>query len=161
MATATETAILALLAALTAQAGTSPQPFPVPTRNNTLPARMTATVADYPDVVVFFNLCDGAGKVNQETLGDPDVVGATYEIHQRIRLEWVVQGVNDADREAAFDAGLWAINNALKADRSLNGAVSWCEIDETNRSDLATDALPNTKGIEVFVRLEFWSDLPF
>jgi hypothetical protein len=161
MPSATEAAIAALVAALTAKANASPAPFPAPTRNNTLPARMTASVAAYPDVVAFFNVLDGEGRIHQETLGAPDVVANTYEIHQRVRVEWVVQSTNDADREAAFDAGLLAINASLAVDRTLGGAVNWCEIEETNRSDLVSDGLPNAKAVEVFVRLEFLSSLPF
>lgn len=161
MASATETAILALIAALNAQSGASPSPFPQPTRNNTLPARFSAKLPAYPDVVVFFNLLDGDGKVNQETLGQPDVVASTYEIHQRVQIELAVQGGSDADRSAAFDAGLVGINAALAPDRTLAGAVNWSQIDETVRSNLVTDALPNTKAIIVYVRLEFLSSMPF
>lgn len=161
MASATETAILALIAALRAQANLSPAPYPVPTRNNTLPARFTASVPTFSDVTFFFNVNDGNGKVNQETLGVPDVVPDTYEIYQRPEIELAVQGANDVDREAAFDAALIGMNAALAADRTLGGAVNWSEVDETVRSNLVTDALPNTKAIVVYVRLEFLSNMPF
>lgn len=163
MSSATETAILALIAALTAVAQGDAPPYPVPTRNNTLPARFASSVSAAPGVTFFFNVNDGNGRINQQTLGQPDTVPDTYELHQRCEVELVVESANDADREAAFDAALIGINNALKADptRTLNGAVNWCEIDETVRSNLVTDALPNTKGIVVYVRLEFLSDMPF
>ena len=123
MASRTELAIQALIAAMTMQAGLSPPPYPVPTRNNTLPAKFTASVPAFPDVTFFFNVNDGNGKVNQETLGRPDTVPDTYEIHHRPEIELAVQGIVDADREAAFDAALVGINSALAADRSLGGAV--------------------------------------
>ena len=161
MGSKTELAVQALIAAITAQSGESPSPFPPPTRNNTLPAKFTAAVSAYPDVAFFFNVNDGDGKVFQETLGAPDTVPNTYEIHHRPEIELAVQGVVDTDREAAFDAALVGINSALAIDRSLGGVVEWCQIDETVRSNLVTDALPNTKAIVVYVRLEFLSSMPF
>lgn len=161
MASQTELAIKALIAAITTQSGASPSPFPVPTRNNTLPAKFTASVPTYSDATFFFNVNDGEGKVFQETLGAPDVVPNTYEIHHRAEIELAVQGTINADREAAFDAALVGINSALATDRSLGNVVEWCQIDETVRSNLVTDALPNTKAIVVYVRLEFLSSMPF
>ena len=163
MPSATETAIQALVTALTTQAGRSPAPFPVPTRNRTLPTKFTASASAYTDVTFFFNVNDGNGKVDQETLGQPNLVPDTYEITHRAEVELVVQGAADADREAAFDAALLGIQAALDADatRTLGGAVNWCQIDETVRSNLVTEALPDTKGIVVYVQLVFQSSMPF
>ena len=157
MSSRTEQAILALVAALTVQAGIGSPAIPVPTRNNTLPAKFAAFNA----VAVFFNVLDGDGKVEDTSLGNPDEAADSYRIFHRAQIEWAVQAVSDTDREAAFDAGLVAINAALAADRSLGAMVDWCEIDETIRSNLVTDALPNTKAIVVYVRLEFLSSMPF
>jgi hypothetical protein len=161
MASATETAIKALIAALTTQAEGSPAPYPVPTRNNTLPARFTASVPTFSDITFFFNVNDGNGKIIQETLGQPDVTPDTYEIEHRVEIELVAQGDEDAYREAAFDTALIGINSALAVDRYLGGVVEWAQIDETVRSNLVTDALPNTKAIVVYVCLTFQSSLPF
>lgn len=166
MSSATETAIKGLITALTAQSAIAPSAFPVPSRNSTLPTKFTASIASFSDVTCFFNVNDGNGKPEEETLGAPDNVPDTYEIHHRVEIEWVVQGGSSDDREAAFDAGLIAINKALSLNgtdttRSLGGAVNWCQIDETIRSNLVTDALPNTKGIVVYVLLVFLSSLPF
>jgi hypothetical protein len=160
---ATETAIQALIAALTTQAAASPAPFPVPTRNNTLPDRMTASVAAFPAVTFFFNLVDGGKpRILQETLGNPDVVPNTYELENIVELELVVQGPVDADREGAYDAAVLGINAALAVDRSLGGAVEWCQLDEPPETrGLVTDALPNTKGAVINVRLDYLSSLPY
>jgi hypothetical protein len=159
VSSATETAIQALIAALTAQASGGSPPFPVPTRNNTLPSRFVEW--GNAGLTAFFNVLDGNGRVTQETLGLPDVQPDTYEIHHRVEIEWVVQGTNSAAREAAFDVGLVGINAALAVDRTLGDVVSWSQVDETVRSNLVTETLPNTKAIVVYVRMEFLSDMPF
>lgn len=156
MPSATETAIAALVAALTARANLPSPPFPVPTRNQTLPEHF----AQFGAVKVYFTVFDGDGGVFQETLGNPDTMADTYEIHHRPKLMWAVMGTDDAAREAAFDAGKVGINAALAADRSLGGAVSWCEIEEVQSEELATDTLAETKGVMVHVRLEFLSSAP-
>ena len=157
MSSATETAILALVAALTAEANLPLPPFPAPSRNETLPERF----AEFGAVSVYFTVFDGDGQVHQETLGNPDVVPNTYEIHHRPKIMWAVMGTDNAAREAAFDAGKVGVNNALKADRTLGGAVEWCEIENVQSEELVTDALPNVKGVLLHVRLEFLSSAPF
>jgi hypothetical protein len=153
---ATETAIVGLVAALTTQAGLPLPSIPVPSRNEILPSRFHA----FGSVEVYFTVFDGEGRINQETLGHPDVVANTYELHQRPLLMWAVMAPDNAAREAAFDAGLVAINAALAADRTLAGAVNWCELEESRREELSTSALANVKAVQLVVRLEFLSSAP-
>lgn len=165
MATAskTELALQALLAALTAQAN-GPGGIPVPARNETLPSRFKP--ADSGTVNVFFNVNDGDGRVSETAVGHPDEVDEVYQLEHRAELEWVVEAIDGTDeslatRDAAFDDGLIAIDDALKADRSLAGTVDFCRIDEIVRTNLVTDALPNVKGARVLVLMQFVSDRPF
>lgn len=155
MSSATEAALQALIEAV--RTSMVAAQLPEPQRNQTLPSRFK----DYGKFGAFLNVLDGEGKPEDTSLGNSDEGAKSYNIFHRAQVEWVVQSANDASREATFDAGLVAINAALAADRSLGGAVDWCEIDETVRSNLVTEVLPNTKAILVYVRLEFLSSMPF
>lgn len=155
MSSATETAVKALVEAIrTAMVAAQ---LPEPVRNQTLPSRF----ASFGAFSAFLNVLDGDGKPEDVALGNSDEGAQSYRIFHRAQVEWCVQAIGDDDREATFDAGLIAINVALAADRSLGNTVDWCEIDETIRSNLVTEALPNTKAIVVYVRLEFLSSMPF
>lgn len=159
----TELALQALVAALTAQAN-GPGGIPVPSRNETLPERFAP--ANSGDVNVFFNVNDGDARVTEIALGNPDEVADVYQLEHRAEVEWVVEAIDSsapslAAKEQAFDDGLTAIDDALKADRSLGGTVDRAEIDEIQRSNLVTDALPNVKAARVLVKLEFVSSRPF
>lgn len=63
-------------------------------------------------------------QVLGEVLGlGEDADGYEVEYIQTYHLEWLVQRDNDAARKAAFQAGLLAIDAALRADRTLGGAA--------------------------------------
>lgn len=160
MATRTELAIAALFAMLRDLALEAEPKLCKPQRNATLPTRLERFEAA-GDGGAFLNLLDGDGEVIDEALGAGDGVPDGYLIDQHALIEWAVQ-VADADqRDALFDAGLAAIAQALKADRSLGDVVSFAKIEGTQRSELATEGLDTTRAIIVRVALSFTSDHPF
>jgi len=151
----TEAALQALRAALLARSVIGG--IPAPLRNETMPTRFPA----FGSVTALLNLLDGDGKVVEIDLGNPDDTLSVYHIEHRAEVEWIVEASDNAAREAAFDAGLVAINAALAADRTLGGVVDFAEIVETLRTNLVTTALPGTKAIVVVVMLSFISNAPF
>lgn len=173
MTSRTETVLQALVAALTAKAQEVDSPLVAPLRNESLFARMT----EGDDAIArYLNVWDGEGEPTDELLGadadptiDDDADVGRYDIEHRATLEWAVAGGSDAAREAAFDAGLVAIHDAVRPAVSgdtrtyLGGAVGFCTIERIGRSGsgLVTDGLPNVKAAEITVRLEFTSPRPF
>jgi hypothetical protein len=114
-----------------------------------------------------FNVWDGDGDVQDETLGADDAAIGRLQ-HRASRDDRAGRRRRrDADREARFDAGLIAIHNAVKRGRHgpyLGGAVDLAAIEKITRSGgkgLVTDGLPNIKAAEVTVLLTFTSSRPF
>lgn len=164
--TRTEEVLQALVAALLAQSVLLSPALPVPKRNEALPSRLFQPAPGASET--YLNVWDGDGSPSGETLGADDPgVSDGYEIEHRASVEWVVAGGADADREAAFDAGLMAIHDAVKRGNDgsyLGGAVSMSAIDKIARSGgkgLVTDGLPNIKAADVTVLLTFTSSRPF
>lgn len=168
----TEAAVLGLVAALEAKAQLVGAKIPAPTRNEDLLTRLKDDVAG---VQTLLNVWDGAGEVSDETLGadlagaviDDDAEGA-YEIEHRARIEWCVAGGDKDVREAAFDAGLCTIHDAVRPDVSsgapvyLGGAVSFCAIERVERAgNLNTDGMPGVKACDITVVMSFTSPRPF
>ena len=152
--TRTETALLALVNSIAS--AFSELDLPAPTRNDTLDALFDA-LGDGEGGRV--NIIDGDGEPTEETLAGEQ--GEAYEIEHRASIEILVKAANPAARDATFDQLLIAIDDALKADRTLDGAVDDARITKVARSNLVTDGLPGMKGAEVTVTLTFLSDRPF
>lgn len=158
----TETAIAGLVAVLTAAAGDA---FPAPSRNESL---LTAA-KPFGNLAASFNVWDGAGAVDLErsVLGADDAgVEGGYYLNQRPTLELMFEGGTGADRDAAIDAALLAIDDALKADRTLVGALgdegfAAIEAIEREGSGLVTEGMAGAKGVVVTVLLQFSSNRPF
>lgn len=178
--TRTERALRALVAALQAKADMEGSNLPATIlRNEDLLSRMDESQGD--GVRRYCNVWDGDGTVSEETLGadlveaidddaDTDAaINGAYEIEHRPRIEWICEGGAADKREAAFDAGLREIHDALRAVTTeagrqwLGGAVDWSGIEAINRagSGLVTDGLANVKACEIVPLLEFTSARPF
>jgi hypothetical protein len=173
MTSQTEKALQALVAALTAKAASEGATIIAPLRNNALPARLFDAGAGLEK---YLNVWDGDGETLNEALG-ADSAGMLdgYELAQRPLVEWVVAGGTDETREAAFDAGLIDIHDAIKADsegrylagvtdENLAGVVHQAAIEAIARQggkSLVTDGMPNIKAAELTIRLTFMSSRPF
>jgi hypothetical protein len=160
MASATETALLALYALLGALAAPTPPAIaviPAPLRNEDLAARLAEIGS--ADVQSYLNLWDGGQNSREEYLGDDGGM-----IVHEARLELVVAGGSDnAARETAFDAALMAIFDALKANRTLGNVVDFADIGNLQGpgTGLVTDGIPHAKGVVIPVVLTFRSSRPF
>jgi hypothetical protein len=157
--TNTEAAIQALFAKILAKSQVVSPKIPKPLRNEGLPTEFSPPANG---VRQYLNLWDGEHEVDAELLG-ADVLSAGYDLVHKSPLEYAVAGKDQATRDAAFSDGLIAIDDAIKADRTLGGVVSHCAIEQVNGqgSGLTTDGLPNIKGAELIIRMEFTSDRPF
>ena len=153
----TEEAVGALVEALISAANAPAPAIPKPARNMTLPSRFNVFTGA---IGGWLNVLDGSGEVSTAALGADDTPDA-YEIVQRATIEWVVEAADPAAREAAFDAGLVAIDDVLRADRTLGGAVSDARIEAIERSNLAFDGLATIKAASITATLTFLSDRPF
>jgi hypothetical protein len=151
MASRTEEALQALVGVLAEAAGGA---LPEPTRNRVLADALDALDSN---ATAHLNIVDGDGEVEATELGQPRV----YEISQTAAVEWIVKASTDADREAAFDAGLEAIATAIEADPTLGGVVDDTEITAVSRSNLAIEGVAQLKGAEISIRLQFTSHRPF
>jgi hypothetical protein len=158
----TEQAIQGLVDAL--QAAASETTFLPPTRNEAL-STQTKAIAGLRSS---FNIWDGEGGPDDSrtlvgTDVSPDVDG--FELNQRPQLELIFEGGTETARAVAMDAALIAIDDVLRADRTLNGALGaegWAMIERVDRAgSLATDGLPGVKGAIVTVLLVFTSNRPF
>lgn len=157
-ATATQAALEALVAAIAGAVDEAETPvLPAPRRNQSI-EDAAEELATGSGVRLWLNVLDGRQTVADELLGggDPD-----YEIEHRAMIEWLVEAQDDAAREAAFHAGLAAIEAALAADRTLGGKVA--------DARLAPPALVNDdrveggtpfKSADIPVDLLFTSDMP-
>jgi hypothetical protein len=159
MASATETAILALKAALDGLAGaTLPKDV---LRNEDLASRL---VEMQDAVAAYANLWDGKQLGRDECLGaDSGSLPNGYDITHEARLELAFVGGDGDVREALYDAALVAVNDKLAADRTLAGAVDWVAFGEPEfqGSGLVTDGIANAKGVILPIVLTFRSSRPF
>ena len=153
MTSKTETAIAALVAVLAAAHAAEPEMLPAPLRNEALPSRLSEVSAA---VFMHLNVWDGDTQIDQEMLG-ADVVEDGYELIHDAAIEFVVAGSTATAREAAFDAGMTAILVAIAADRTLSDKVDTCHVTAigSKQRELVTEGLPNAKGAEITVRMEF------
>lgn len=163
MSSATETALLALVAKLTTLSGVATPAIPAPLRNEDLAARVSDIGA--VDVQAFLNVWDGEQTDREEYLGaDLGTIANGYGLTHEAKIELaVLGGTTDAAREAAFDAALVAICDGLGADRTLGGAVDGADLGnlQFQGSGLITDGVPHAKGVILPVVLTFRSSRPF
>jgi hypothetical protein len=159
MASRSEQALLALVAALSAKAAETPSDICAPSRNQELSERFQET----DGVGRFFNVLDGDTDPDpdRQVLGPANAGDRIYELRQLATIEWAVFAADDTEREAAHDAGMIAIDDALAADRSLGLEECWAEIERVRRSGLTTDGLPNIKASALDVAITITSDRPF
>lgn len=167
MASRTEQAIVALVAALAAKAATPSPAISRPFRNEAVASRFAKFDGSTGG---FLNVIDGSGGPEGPDGNSGEFLGAdqledagsdAYELVQRPEIEWLVDEADKDKREAAFDAGLIAINDAIRADRTLGGKVSSVFIDRIERSNLVTDGLSTVKACIITVALSFTSPHPF
>ncbi len=129
--TATETAIRALVAVLAAASS-----VPTPRRNVALDDLASeAEQLDGSSILTALVVSDGTNLRHDRNLGDPP----SWELTHRVELDWVAAGAPGDALEAAFDAGLAAIGDALAANPTLSGSVTLCEC-----------AAPPDRGLEVW-----------
>jgi hypothetical protein len=167
MASRTESAILGLVAALAAKATAAPTVLVAPRRNDAIGNRFAAfngSTGGYLNVVDGTGGPEGANGNSGEFLGADQMEDGdleAYELVQRPEIEWLVDDADETTRETAFDAGLIAINDAIKVDRTLNGTVAHAGIEKIDRSNLITDGLSTVKACIITVALSFTSPHPF
>lgn len=153
MTSKTEAAIVAFVDALTAKSALDDTVIPEPLRNEALPSRLTETGGG---LMMHLNVWDGNTTIDQEMLG-ADVITDGYELSHELTVEYVVARGSAAEREAAFDLGVKAILGVVSADRTIDGTVSTTHVTEiiSKQRELVTQGLPNCKGADITVRLEF------
>ena len=161
MASRSEQIRVAFHEALVAAAGPA---LPVATRNDALPQILDELPASGAPGAAL-NLVDGSIVDRTETLG-PDRV---YELGLIVELEWIVQAESQTDRDAAFDAGLLAIDDVVAAIEVAadaeaapwHGLIGSARVTGIEGSNLAIDGVPQLKGGLIGVTFEFTSYRPF
>ena len=161
MASRSEQIRVAFHEALVAAAGPA---LPLATRNDALPQILDELPASGAPGAAL-NLVDGSIVDRNETLG-PDRV---YDLGLIVELEWIVQAASQTDRDAAFDAGLVAINDVVEAievdaeqeKAPWHGLIGSARVTGIEGSNLAIDGVPQLKGGVIGVTFEFTSYRPF
>lgn len=155
MASATEAALLALNAVLVGLSPTLPNVM----RNEDLSSRLVDIAQDLQS---YCNLWDGKQQSREEYLGADNSDNAYGLVHEA-RLEFAVTGGTPAQRDELYDQVLCAVDDAIKADRTLGGFVDHAELGELEGqgSGLITDGIAGAKGVIVPIVLEFRSSRPF
>lgn len=158
MPSKTETGLVALETMLAALSGDA-APLPTVLRNEDLNARMDKLASGLNR---FANLWDG-GQIERDEIAGADVLADGYEIQHEAKLELAFVGGPEDVRQAAFDAALVAIFQAIRDDVTLGGAVDYAAIGDLHGpgSGLVTDGIPHAKGMVIPIVLTFTSSLPF
>jgi hypothetical protein len=91
--------------------------------------------------------------------GEPEVTlnPVSYLWQHRAELEVLVEAGTPAERDAALDALLVVIGEALADDPTLGGAVEWSEAGAPRTEDLAIEGAAALKGAVVPVTLIYTS----
>ncbi|RXF72120.1 hypothetical protein [Hansschlegelia zhihuaiae] len=105
---------------------------------------------------IFATLRDAGVEIDVELLSP-----RSYELMIRAQIELVVADADDARRDATFDEVLIAIDDALDADRALDGAVTDAEIERLDPVDLAIEGAEGSKAALVTIRMLARSPRPF
>lgn len=165
---ATGNALEALFDALAAKADEDEPKLPVPVQNEELPTAML----DAGDSILWhLSIWDDSEDQDPDELLGADTIADGYEITKDVPVEFIVAGGTRESRRAKFEAGLEAIDDAVKGligdnevpDRTLSGTVQDARAlaPRRNGSGLATDGIPNILAASIRVRLSFTSSRPF
>lgn len=150
---ATETAILALVARLTIT-----EALPAPRRNIALDQYADeAEQADGSTLVSALVVADGENISAIKYLGDP--VG--FELVHRAEINWAAASLPGPDLDTVFDQGLEAIAGAIEADPTLGGSVTRAEIIQAPERGLEEWGAKTAKTALVFVQLTYLSTRAF
>lgn len=87
--------------------------------------------------------------------GEPDYTMSPMTWHWQHRAELEVFIQKGSGRETAFDALLVAIGAALEQDRTLGGAVDWCEPEAPQPSDIPVEAGLELRAVTLGVWLHY------
>jgi hypothetical protein len=152
-------ALEALYAALVAKAAEPSPKIPEPLQNEDLLARLESMGSG---IEMLLNVWDDSDGDPEELLG-ADVIADNYEITREVPIELIVAGGSRTDRRAAYEAALEAIDDAIAADRTLDGKVDDARMlaPRRNGSGLVTDGMPNVLAADIRVRLTFNSSRTF
>jgi hypothetical protein len=169
--TEAEAALKALADALAAAAAQVSPALPAAHRNETLPARL---IEQAPGLFVWLNIWDGTPTVTNELLGLDvmllaDAAARPYEIERKVLVDYAIAGGSEADRVAAFYAGLKALVLAIRPAQVgaetlyLGGAVNSSAVDGILGDGFGTitEGLPGTFGAQITIVLTYTSSLPF
>lgn len=149
--TKTETALSALAAALTAQPG-----LPAVARDAVFERLIEESADGKARALV---LRRGRAEVLTRIVGA--AAGERFELAHPAELEWYVADPDEAALQTAFDAGIEAIAAAVRADRTLSGAVQDCLIEDPPEfSEMEWDGRAMLTA-SITVKLVFTSQDPF
>jgi hypothetical protein len=152
-------ALEALFDVLSAAAAAPSPKLPVPLQNEDLSSRMQEMGAG---LAMYLNIWDDGEAEIEEVLGADEIENG-IELTREVRVEFIVADGERVARRTAFEAGLEAIDDAIKADRTLGGKVDDARVltPRRNGSGLWVDGLPAVLGAEVVVRLTYLSSRTF
>jgi hypothetical protein len=105
---------------------------------------------------------DGLVILRDGDPGEPEVTlnPLSYLWQHRAELEVLVEAATPAERDAALDALLVVIGEALADDPILGGAVEWSEAGAPRTEELAIEGAAALKGAVVPVTLIYTSAHP-
>ncbi len=160
-------ALEALFTALTAKAAEGSPKIPMPVQNEDLASRLK----DMGDkIAMSLNVWDDSDDEPEEMLG-ADITPDGYEITKEVPVEFIVAGGAREARRVAFEAGLEAIDDAVRGvigdveveDRTLGGKVDDARMlaPRRNGSGLVVDGMPNVLAATIRIRLTFTSSRIF
>ncbi|CAK9086548.1 Uncharacterized protein SCF082_LOCUS40938 [Durusdinium trenchii] len=107
---------------------------------------------------IFINAVDDDIDPLDEELGDETAEEGEVEFEIPIRFEIIIRNSDPAAREAACDAVLAEIRDALVADRTLGGACDHLRIGRPGLLNLSLSGLPGMKPVELPVRMLVTAD---
>jgi hypothetical protein len=159
--TATGEALEAIFDLLVALSEAPSPKVPEPLQNENLHARLQ-DLGETPTAMLLNIWDDSPSDEVLEVLGADDVEDG-YEIEKEVTVEFIVTNPDRPARRAAFEDGLAAIHDAIKADRTLGGKVSDARMLAPNRNGagLWADGMPNILAADIRVRLTYTSNRPF
>jgi hypothetical protein len=133
---------------------------PEPRQNENLQSRLEEIGG--AGVEMLLNIWDDSESDPDELLG-ADVNADGFEIEREVPVEFIVAGGDREIRRAAFEDGLAAIYDAIKADSTLGGVVDNARMlaPRRNGAGLYVDGMPNILGADIRVRLTFTSSRTF
>jgi hypothetical protein len=141
---ATETAILALIATLNASAD-----LPAARRNPVF-SDVFELLAEKPEIGRALIVRTGDPVDTQRTIGLPS--DEHFEIVRAVEVEFYLGGPEGDDLFAQFDAGMLAIFAAIEADPTLGGVVTRAEIAE--QPEIGEDEAGSNAVLTALIRVQ-------